>query len=228
MTNKARCTFEAINTFRSIVFSIPHVTFLYTYFKKFVGENDECQLSNGDCTTEKKYGYWILIRNSLPWCRLHTVPTFDDESYGLSLFFRIQWLRLHCSYAFVKGQWNAISLNFWWTVMLSRSRLTVHTAAREELTVFAYQIWKPQFLSVVQSTFNNCYSPFPPTTFLEMGVYTKAVDSVERARWVRVSFAIHLRIFRGEFALENVGIFAGNNELKSHFRITLSSWYSTY
>ena len=57
MKNKARCTFEGINTFRPIVFSIPHVTFLNTYFKNFVGENNECQLSNGDCTTEKKYGY---------------------------------------------------------------------------------------------------------------------------------------------------------------------------
>ena len=25
--------------------------------KNVVGENDECQLSNGDCTTEKKCGY---------------------------------------------------------------------------------------------------------------------------------------------------------------------------
>ena len=25
--------------------------------KNVVGENDECQLSNGDCTTEKKRGY---------------------------------------------------------------------------------------------------------------------------------------------------------------------------
>ena len=168
----------------SILFVRLYSSFLYTYFKNFVGENDECQLSNGDCTTEKKYRYWILIGNNLPWCRLHTVPTFDDESYGLSKFFIIQWLRLHCSWAFVKGQWNATFLNFWWRVMLSRSRLAVRTAPREELTVFAYQIWKPQFLSVVQYTFNDCYSPFPLTTFLEMGVYTKSVDSVERARWV--------------------------------------------
>ena len=25
--------------------------------KNVVGENDECQLSNGDCTTERKCGY---------------------------------------------------------------------------------------------------------------------------------------------------------------------------
>ena len=52
--------------------------------KNVVRENDECQLSNGDCTTEKKCGYWILIGNKLQWCRLHTVPTFDGESYGFS------------------------------------------------------------------------------------------------------------------------------------------------
>ena len=49
--------------------------------KNVVGENDECQLSNGDCTTERKCGYWILIGNKLPWYRLHTVPTFDGESW---------------------------------------------------------------------------------------------------------------------------------------------------
>ena len=32
-------------------------------------------------------------------------------------------------------------------------------APREELIVFAYQIWKPQFLSVVQFPFDNCHSP---------------------------------------------------------------------
>ena len=44
-------------------------------------------------------------------------------------------------------------------------------APREELTVFAYQIWKPEFLSVVQFPFDNCHSPFSPTTFFEVGVY---------------------------------------------------------
>ena len=33
------------------------------------------------------------------------------------------------------------------------------------------QIWKPQFLSVVQFPFDNCHSPFSPTTFFEIGVY---------------------------------------------------------
>jgi len=35
--------------------------------------------------------------SNLPWRRLHTMPTFDDESYGLSILFRIQWQRLHFS-----------------------------------------------------------------------------------------------------------------------------------
>ena len=43
--------------------------------------------------------------------------------------------------------------------------------AREELIVFAYQIWKPQFLSVVQFPFDNCHSPFSPTPFFKIGVY---------------------------------------------------------
>mgnify|MGYP000070201646 FL=1 len=37
--------------------------------------------------------------------------------------------------------------------------------------VFEYQIWKPQFLSVVQFPFDNCHSSFSPTTFFEIGVY---------------------------------------------------------
>ena len=44
-------------------------------------------------------------------------------------------------------------------------------APREELIVFAYQTQKPQFLSVVQFPFDNCQSPFSPTTFFEIGVY---------------------------------------------------------
>ena len=84
--------------------------------KNVVRENDERQLSSGGCRTEKKCGYWILKGNKLPWCRLHSVPTFDAESCGLST-------------------------------------------------------WKPQFLSVVQSPFDNCHSSFSPTTFFEKSVY---------------------------------------------------------
>ena len=46
-------------------------------------------------------------------------------------------------------------------------------APREELIVFAYQLWKPQFLSVAQFPFDNCHSPLSPTTFFEIGVYNK-------------------------------------------------------
>ena len=50
-------------------------------------------------------------------------------------------------------------------------------APREELIVFAYQIWKPEFLSVVQFPFDNCHSPFSPTTFFEIGVYEWVVKT---------------------------------------------------
>ena len=52
----------------------------------------------------------------------------------------------------------------------------------EQLIVFAYQIWKPQFLSVVQFPFNNCHSPFSPTTFFEIGVCVKIIH------WTFISF----------------------------------------
>ena len=48
-------------------------------------------------------------------------------------------------------------------------------APREELIVFAYQIWKPRFLSVVQFPFDNCHSPFSPTMFFEIGVCNDAL-----------------------------------------------------
>ena len=47
-----------------------------------------------------------------------------------------------------------------------------------------------------------------------------------RADWrlkLRISFAIHLRAIREEFASENVVIFAGINELKSSFCAILST-----
>ena len=71
--------------------------------------------------------YYPRASNRL-WCQLHTVTTFDGESLGLSIFFSIQWQRLHFSETFVKGQWSVTFLNFWWTVMLSRSQLAVRTA----------------------------------------------------------------------------------------------------
>ena len=54
---------------------------------------------------------------------------------------------------------------------IGRSCGSISLSPREELIVFAYQIWKPQFLSVLQFPFDNCHSPFSPTTFFEIGVY---------------------------------------------------------
>ena len=53
---------------------------------------------------------------------------------------------------------------------VGRSYGSISFAHREELIFFAYQIWKPQFHSVVQFPFDNCHSPFSPT-FFEIGVY---------------------------------------------------------
>ena len=49
----------------------------------------------------------------------------------------------------------------------------------EELIVFL-QIWKPQFLSVVQFPFDNCHSPFSPTTLFEIGVYLNPLEMLRR------------------------------------------------
>ena len=63
--------------------------------------------------------------------------------------------------------------NFWGFCCRHRrgclSSLVLHHA-RNSL-FFAYQLWKPQFLSVVQFPFDNCHSPLSPTTFFEIGVY---------------------------------------------------------
>ena len=64
-------------------------------------------------------------------------------------------------------------------------------APHEELIVFAYQIWNPQFLSVVQFPFDNCHSPFSPKTFFEIGVCT----SVEREIPERNLPKIHENLF---------------------------------
>ena len=51
-----------------------------------------------------------------------------------------------------------------------RSYGSTSFAPREELIVFAYQICKPQFLSVVQSPFDYCHLPFSTTAFFEISV----------------------------------------------------------
>ena len=139
--------------------------------KNVVGKNDECQLSNGDCTTEKNCGYWILKGSNLPWCRLHIVPTLWfvhvlRNSVAEALFFVgvcERSVERYISKFLVNGHVKPGPR--------SRSYGSISLAPREELIVFAYQIWKPKFLSVVQFPFDNCHSPLPPTTFLEIGVY---------------------------------------------------------
>ena len=55
---------------------------------------------------------------------------------------------------------------------VGRSHGSISLSPREQLIVFVYQIWKPQFLSVVQFLFDNCHSPFSPTAFFEIDVST--------------------------------------------------------
>jgi len=57
---------------------------------------------------------------------------------------------------------------------VGRSFDSINFAPREELIDYAYQIWKSQFLSVVQSLLGNCHSQFSPTTFFEISVYGSA------------------------------------------------------
>ena len=40
----------------------------------------------------------------------------------------------------------------------------------DKTRLFRINIQNPQFLSVVQSPFDNCHSPFSPTTFFQIGV----------------------------------------------------------
>ena len=58
-----------------------------------------------------------------------------------------------------------------------RSYSSISFAPREELIVFANQIWKPLFLSGVQFLFDDCHSPLSPTTFFEIGVCSLDVHS---------------------------------------------------
>ena len=52
-----------------------------------------------------------------------------------------------------------------------RSYGSISLAPRKKLIVFAYQIWKPQFLSVVQFPFDKYHSPCTPTMFFEIDVH---------------------------------------------------------
>ena len=67
-----------------------------------------------------------------------------------------------------------------------RSYGSISFALREEITVFAYQIWNPQFLSVVQAPFDNCHSPSSPTTFFEISVCKWYCNKTKNTpRWKR-------------------------------------------
>ena len=101
------------------------------------------------------------------------VPIFDGESYGLSIFFRIQGqidasfflgvcerpVERYISKFLVNGGIKPEPVG--------RSNGSISFAPREELIFFAYQIWKPQFHSVVPFPFDNCHSPFSLARFLK-------------------------------------------------------------
>ena len=53
--------------------------------------------------------------------------------------------------------------------------------------LFTINIQNPQFLSVVQSPFDNCHSPFSPTTFFERGVYRDYLTESAGVRYLRTS-----------------------------------------
>ena len=78
------------------------------------------------------------------------MPTFDGESYGLSTF-RIQRQRLHCLLGVCERAVERYISKFLVNgdvepEPVGRSYGSISFAPREQLTVFAYQIWKPQSL----------------------------------------------------------------------------------
>ena len=107
--NKRQPSFQTRPTMRRIwsemflkpdnnkVWKLWQLSIIYSYFKKCCRGERRMSIVERRLHDWKECGYWILIRNNLPWCRLHIVPTFDGESYGLSIIFRIQWQRLHFS-----------------------------------------------------------------------------------------------------------------------------------
>ena len=142
---------------------------IYTYFKKSCRQNDKCQWSNSDCTTEKKCGYWILIGNNPPWCRLHIMPTFDVESW---------FVHIHQDSAAEASFFLGICKR---TVERYSSKFLVNGHVKPGPVGHSYDstgrthcfcipnMEKPQFLSVVQFPFDNCHSPFSLTIFSKIG-----------------------------------------------------------
>ena len=116
--------------------------------KNVVGENDECQLSKGDCTTEMKCRYWISIENIIsrkagsiqcrPLMASHMVCPYSSESVAEASFFlgvRERIVERDISKFLSKGHVKPLPV--------SRSHGSISFAQREELIVFAYQTWKP-------------------------------------------------------------------------------------
>ena len=98
------------------------------------------------------------------------VLIFDDESYGLSIVAEASFLSGVCERAV------ACYISKFLVNGDIKPELAARTAVRDEFIVLAYQIWKPQFFSVVQSPFDNCHSPFSPTTFFEINLYLFQCD----------------------------------------------------
>ena len=126
----------------------------------------------------------------------------DDDSVGWQMFnfvfscpkrlFQInsRTVRTHFSIIMTLNNWKVIaetrSYIFKWRSRFSQRRVCLSSLV--SVLRHAYQIWKPQFLSVVQFPFDNCHSPFSPTTFSEIGVclhnlffiiVSKGVETIE-------------------------------------------------
>ena len=115
-------------------------TNFYIQKYNYIQENDECQLLNGDCTTEKKCGYWILIVNKLPWCRLHTVPTSVMLIRGQLVVRFCNHLSIIQSHYAWKIRFNFLGFN--WTQHLRQGKIehlssyahVIHTSAKKVIS----------------------------------------------------------------------------------------------
>ena len=115
---------------------------------------------------------WVL-NISRKYSSMMPAPDSADVRWQVIWFAHIiQQQRIYFSQASVKEQWNAKFLvnGHVKPVPVSRSYSSISFTLREELVVFAHQIWKPQFLSFGQSPFDNCHQPLSPTTFFEISV----------------------------------------------------------
>ena len=101
------------------------------------------------------------------------MPTFDGESYGLSIFFRIQGQIVA---SFFLGVCERTVERYISKFLVNggvkpepggRSNSSISFAPREELIVFAYQIWKPRARSIQpkfpEISVQNSMDRFGPT-----------------------------------------------------------------